>query len=88
MIAPGKNCRIYAFRQKTIENAFLAQGERLKNAAVGVDDGGDAGIRGADQGEPLFDGAQAGLGQMLVGPGGVAEPAIVGNVQDGTLAQG
>ena len=49
---------------------------------MGVDDGRNAVIGGANQRQSQFDGADLGLAEMLIGARRVAEPGIVGDVDD------
>jgi hypothetical protein len=47
---------------------------------IGVDDGRNPVIGGANQWQTPLDGAKTGLVEMLVGAWRVAEPAIIGDV--------
>ena len=52
--------------------------------AIGIDNGRNARVRGPNHRKPLLDAAHPRLCEMLVGTGGLAEPAIVGDVDENT----
>ena len=54
----------------------------LADAAIGIDDGGDAVVGVAQKPAAVFDGAHAGHVQVLPGRAGVAVPAIVADVDE------
>ena len=56
-------------------------GRLASDASMRVDDGGNPCIGGTNQRQPLLDGAQTRLVQMLVGSGRGAEPGVVCQVQ-------
>ena len=67
--------------QGSVEDSRLAQTQARHDAAVGIDDGGNARVRRPHQRQALLDGAQAGGLEMLIGPGRVPEPAVVRDVE-------
>src|SRR5205823_13979338 len=69
-------------RQWCIQHAFGAQWKRPDHATERIDDGGYSGIGHPDQREPFLDGADTGLLKMLIGTGAVAEPSVIGEVQE------
>ena len=52
-------------------------GEGFPDAAMGVDDTGDAGVGAAHDPTSGFDGAEAGIVAVLAVAGGIAPPAVV-----------
>ena len=76
-------------RQRHVDDAAHVQVEPRQDAAVAIDDCRDAVVGRADERQPLLDRAHARLVQVLTRPGGVAEPAVVGDVdqQPGPLGR-
>ena len=69
-------------RQAGIQHAFEPETEPCDDPSHRIDHGGNAGICGTNQRQPLLDRAQARLLQMLIGTGGNSKPAVIGQVDD------
>ena len=67
---PGIDRRTQCLGQGRVQNAADAQSKGGDDSAVGVDDGGDAGVCRPNERKPLFDRPQPGLRQMLPGARG------------------
>src|SRR5207248_2985021 len=76
------NCAIEGAGQGRIKYAFNTDRECCRDPAIRVGDGRDSGIGRAHERQPLLDGAQSRLGEMLARSGRVAEPGVVGDVQN------
>ena len=63
-----------------VDDAAHVKAEHRDNSAMRVDNRRDAIIGGADERQALLDGAHAGLMEVLARAGRVAEPAIVGDI--------
>ena len=65
-----------------VDDAARVQTERRGDAAMGVDHGRDAVVGGADERDTFFYRPDPRLMQMLARSSGVAEPAVIGDVDD------
>ena len=68
--------------QAGIQHAFDAETEPCDKPSHGINDRGDAGVRGTNHRQALLDRAQPRLLQMLVGAGRDSKPAVIGQIDD------
>lgn len=67
-------------RYMHVQNPVGIDRQCVNNAAIGVDDGGNAIVGRAQQRQSVFHRANLSLPEMLIGTWRVAEPGIVGDV--------
>src|SRR5438045_7684631 len=79
---PRVESRIERARQGCIENSFGAERQRAKYPADRIDHGRNPGIGGAHQRQSFLDGADARLLQVLVGARALAEPSVIGEIEE------
>ena len=68
-------------RQAGVEHIFDAERQPCDIAAIGADHRRNASVGGADHRQALLDGAQPRLRQMLIGASCLAEPAVIGKIE-------
>ena len=85
---PGIECRSLFASDFSRNDTGLVQGQLLFDAAIRVNDGGDAGVGAAADCAVVFQGPETDIHQVLPRSRGVAEPGVVGQVDQNIGAGG